>query len=150
MKYLILILFSVNIDVSHYSFGYSRAMSQLLTVPVYLFATIVLLSFAYCSDKYRRRGLSILVPQCMALVGFIINIADTPRGAKLFGMFLSIAGTYGSVPGTIAWLGCNLAPTYKRGQFPSFDCQCIIIFIHFWPVTLEVSEVSRSIPILLT
>jgi len=51
----------------------------------------------------------------MALVGFIINITNAPRGVQYFGMFLCTAGSYGGFPGVVAWLGTDLVPSYKRG-----------------------------------
>jgi hypothetical protein len=104
-----------NTEVWRHSFGYSIATTQLFTVPVFVFAAIVLLVSAYYSDKYKVRSPFIFAGECMALVGFIINITNAPRGAKLFGMFLAVAGSYSCVPGVVAWLGNNLAPTYKRG-----------------------------------
>jgi len=92
-------------------------MSQLLTIPIYVFAAIVLLSFAHYSDKLKLRSPFVFIAQCMALIGFIINITNAPRGPKYFGLFLAVAGAYGAVPGSVTWLGNNLAPTYKRGRF---------------------------------
>ncbi|KDQ21835.1 hypothetical protein BOTBODRAFT_99811 [Botryobasidium botryosum FD-172 SS1] len=95
-------------------FGYSTAVSQLLTVPLYVFGTLVLLTFSLLSDRLKMRSPFIVAAQLMALVGFSINAADVPSGAKYFGMFLCVAGAYASFPGVIAWLGNNLAPQYKR------------------------------------
>jgi len=76
---------------------------------------MMLLIFAYFSDKLKRRSHFIFAGQCMALVGFIINITNAPRGVQYFGMFLCTAGSYGGFPGVVAWLGNNLAASYKRG-----------------------------------
>lgn len=90
-------------------------MSQLLTVPPFAFATIVLIILAYLSDKHKLRSPFIMFGQVMALIGFIINITDAPRGVKYFGMFLCTAGSYGAFAGVVAWLGNNLSPSLKRG-----------------------------------
>lgn len=102
------------------SFGYSQTISQLLTVPPYAVATIVLITSAYYSDKLKLRSPFIFAGQCLAVVGYIINITNAPRGVKYFGMFLCTTGAYSGFPGVIAWLGNNLAPTYKRGRFQIF------------------------------
>ncbi|KAJ3860105.1 major facilitator superfamily domain-containing protein [Lentinula novae-zelandiae] len=95
---------------------FSTAISQLLTVPPYIFATIVLGLFAYYSDKVMMRSPFILAAQIMCLIGFLINIAtDVSTGAKYFGTFLIVAGSYAGLPGIVAWLGNNLCGQYKRG-----------------------------------
>ena len=94
-----------------------------------MFAATVLLLFAHYSDKLKLRSPFIFVAQCMALIGFTVNITNAPRGPKYFGLFLAVAGAYGAIPGSVTWLGNNLAPTYKRGRFlfwclrrPNIDC----------------------------
>ncbi|TFK52770.1 MFS general substrate transporter [Heliocybe sulcata] len=96
-------------------FGYTTAISQLLTVPPYVFATIVLLVMAVWSDRIKKRSPFILAGLLMLLIGFAINIAPAPMGAKYFGTFFCVAGSYAAFPGVVAWLGNNLAGQYKRG-----------------------------------
>ncbi|PAV19560.1 MFS general substrate transporter [Pyrrhoderma noxium] len=96
-------------------FGYTTAVTQLLTVPPYIFATIVLLVFGYYSDKIQKRSPFILLGLTMCLIGFSINISAAPRGAKYFGTFFCVAGSYAAFPGVVAWLGNNLSGQYKRG-----------------------------------
>ncbi|KAL0946276.1 hypothetical protein HGRIS_012528 [Hohenbuehelia grisea] len=97
------------------AFGHTPAISQLLTVPPYVFATIVLYTFAHYSDKLRMRSPFILAGLTMCLIGFSINISGVATGVKYFGTFLVVAGSYAAFPGVVAWLGNNLAGQYKRG-----------------------------------
>ncbi|KAJ3714828.1 major facilitator superfamily domain-containing protein [Lentinula raphanica] len=94
---------------------FSTAISQLLTVPPYIFATLVLGFFAYYSDKIMMRSPFILAAQILCVIGFSINIANVSSGAKYFGTFLIVAGSYSGFPGIVAWLGNNLSGQYKRG-----------------------------------
>ncbi|EJD01969.1 MFS general substrate transporter [Fomitiporia mediterranea MF3/22] len=96
-------------------FGYSVPITQLLTVPPYVFATIMLLIFGHFSDKIHKRSPFILLGLTMLLIGFSINISDARRGVKYFGTFFCVAGSYAAFPGVVAWLGNNLAGQYKRG-----------------------------------
>ncbi|RPD60540.1 MFS general substrate transporter [Lentinus tigrinus ALCF2SS1-7] len=96
-------------------FGFSTAISQLLTVPPYVFATATLLVWAIWSDRIKKRWPFVLAGLVYCLVGFAINISDVPIGAKYFGTFLIVAGAYAGFPGVVAWLGNNLAGHYKRG-----------------------------------
>ncbi|KAI0325823.1 MFS general substrate transporter [Cubamyces sp. BRFM 1775] len=96
-------------------FGFTTAISQLLTVPPYVFATGTLLWWAIWSDKLKMRYPFVLSGLVYILVGFAINISNVSIGAKYFGTFLVVAGSYASFPGVVAWLGNNLAGHYKRG-----------------------------------
>ncbi|KAH9919548.1 major facilitator superfamily domain-containing protein [Fomitopsis serialis] len=96
-------------------FGYDTAISELLTVPPYICATIVLLIFATWSDHVKLRSPFVLAGLVMCMIGFAINIADVPVGVKYFGTFFCVSGSYAAFPGIIAWLGNNLAGQYKRG-----------------------------------
>ncbi|KAF9234654.1 MFS general substrate transporter [Melanogaster broomeanus] len=108
-----------------YDFGYSTAVSQLLTIPPYVLATTSLLTTAYFSDKLKLRSPFILAAQLTSLVGYIINISDAPSGVKYFGTYLCVIGTYTSIPGSVSWLvvfrfsrilvlANNLGGRYKR------------------------------------
>ncbi|KAI0816946.1 MFS general substrate transporter [Trametes gibbosa] len=96
-------------------FGFSTPISQLLTVPPYVFATITLLVWAIWSDRIKKRYPFVLAGLTYCLVGFAINISNAPIGVKYFGTFLIVAGSYAGLPGVVAWLGNNLAGHYKRG-----------------------------------
>ncbi|KAF7328267.1 putative transporter C11D3.18C [Mycena venus] len=97
------------------TFGHNVPISQLLTVPPYVFATLVLLTFAYWSDRIQKRSPFILAGLLMCLTGFSINISNAPSGVKYFGTFLCVGGAYSAFPGVVAWLGNNLSGQYKRG-----------------------------------
>ncbi|KAG6846163.1 hypothetical protein H0H93_015663, partial [Arthromyces matolae] len=84
------------------SFGYSTAISQLLTVPPYVFATIVLYAFAYFSDKMQKRSPFVLAGLTMCLFGFALNISNVRHGVKYFGTFFVVAGSYAAFPGVVA------------------------------------------------
>ncbi|KAH9919551.1 MFS general substrate transporter [Fomitopsis serialis] len=95
-------------------FGYDPAVSQLLTVPPYICATIVLVVFAVWSDYIKMRSPFILAGLVLCLVGFSINISATSAGVKYFAVFFCVTGPYAAYPGLVAWLGNNLAGQYKR------------------------------------
>lgn len=96
-------------------FGFDTTVSQLLTVPPYVFATMVLLVFAIWSDRIKKRSPFILAGLLMCLIGFVINISSASIGAKYFGTYFCIGGSYAAFPGIVSWLGNNLAGQYKRG-----------------------------------
>ncbi|OJA16047.1 hypothetical protein AZE42_05487 [Rhizopogon vesiculosus] len=98
-----------------YNFGYSTPISQLLTIPPYVIATITLFVCAHYSDKLKTRSPFILAGLTMCLIGLSINISSAPSGVKYFGTFFVVIGGYVAVPGLVSWLGNNLSGQYKRG-----------------------------------
>ncbi|KAH9029003.1 MFS general substrate transporter [Lactarius pseudohatsudake] len=98
-----------------HTFGFSTAVSQLLTVPPYIVATVTVYVFALWSDRIQRRSPFILAGLCMLLIGFSINISNASSGVKYFGTFFCVTGSYAAFPGVVSWLGNNLAGQYKRG-----------------------------------
>ncbi|EJD40522.1 MFS general substrate transporter [Auricularia subglabra TFB-10046 SS5] len=95
-------------------FGYTREVTQLLTVPPYVFATILIIIFAIHSDRLKIRAPFILVGQVVSLIGFAINLGGGSRGVRYFGTFLCCAA-YPTFPLIVAWLGNNVSGHYKRG-----------------------------------
>ncbi|KAI0356821.1 MFS general substrate transporter [Trametes cingulata] len=96
-------------------FGFGPAISQLLSVPPYVLATLTVVLWATLSDKLRRRSPFIVLGLLLCLVGFTINISDVGLGIKYFGTFLIVTGGYAGFPGVPSWLGNNLVGHYKRG-----------------------------------
>ncbi|KAI0767792.1 MFS general substrate transporter [Fomes fomentarius] len=96
-------------------FGYNSTISQLLTVPPYIVATVIVVVWGVWSDRIGRRSPFIIAGLSLCMVGFAINIADLPIGAKYFGTFLIVTGGYAGFPAIAAWLPNNLVGHYKRG-----------------------------------
>ncbi|OAX31241.1 MFS general substrate transporter [Rhizopogon vinicolor AM-OR11-026] len=96
------------------SFGYSASVSQLLTIPPYVCATIVVFVFAHYSDKLKMRSPFIFAGHLMCLIGLSINISTAPIGVKYFGTFWIVIGGYAAIPGIVSWFGNNIAGQYKR------------------------------------
>lgn len=97
--------------------GYSSANAQLLTVPIYVFATLATLGFAWASDLSRTRSPWIITGYTIAVCGFIAQLAiPKPRypGITYGFLFPVAAGLYGPFPCLVAWIGNSLAPSSKR------------------------------------
>ena len=68
---------------------------------------ILLMVFAYWSDRIQLRFPFIIAGLVLCLTGFSINISDAPMGAKYFGTYLCVAGSYAAFPGVVAWCVCR-------------------------------------------
>ncbi|KAF9220034.1 MFS general substrate transporter [Gyrodon lividus] len=111
---LSIVLVSIMAPVYGITYFLPTSVSQLLTIPPYVVATIAILAFAYYSDKLKLRWPFIFVAQLLALVGYSINISDAPSHVKYFGLYLCLMGSSGA-SGAITWLVNNLGGEYKRG-----------------------------------
>ncbi|KAL4883545.1 major facilitator superfamily domain-containing protein [Aspergillus karnatakaensis] len=124
---VVLIEFTLCVTVYGYSFilptiirnlGYDAAEAQAMTVPPYAFACLVTAISGWAADRYQQRMLSVLLPNLMALAGFIIIIVSvrypSVPGVTLFGVFLVTGGLYPISPAVTAWISLNCAGTMKR------------------------------------
>ncbi|KAG5999710.1 hypothetical protein E4U43_001911, partial [Claviceps pusilla] len=103
------------------SLNYSKTQSQLLTVPIYVTASIFAVVMAIYSDKVRKRTPFMLGQLLMMLVGFVMCIATSKPHVVYGGVFIAVCGIYGALPGAIALLSNNLAGSYKRSAGIAFE-----------------------------
>jgi MFS family permease len=97
--------------------GYTSAQAQLLTIPIYVFAMILTLVFAWWSDRIEQRSPFIMGGYAIACCGFIGELAiphpDLP-GLTYFFLFVVAAGLYAPFICIVCIIGNNLAPSSKR------------------------------------
>jgi MFS family permease len=98
--------------------GYSSALSQLLTIPPYAIATMFTIVWAILSERYKRRGLFIIITSSVAIIGYIILLANTnPKarpGVSYLGTFFAAIGIYPSVALVLCWPAINVSGQTKR------------------------------------
>ncbi|PIL28563.1 MFS general substrate transporter [Ganoderma sinense ZZ0214-1] len=102
-------------------FGFNTTTSQLLTVPPYIVAIVMVMVWSIWSDRIKRRSPFLFSGLLLCLVGFAINITNAPIGVKYFGTYLIVIGGYAAHPAIIAWLTNNLAGHYKRAVGIAFQ-----------------------------
>jgi MFS family permease len=98
--------------------GYTSAQSQLLTIPPYAVATIFTVFWAILSEKYAKRGLFIIITSTIAIIGYIILLANkhpsAHPGVSYAGTFLAATGIYPSVALVLSWPAINVSGQTKR------------------------------------
>ncbi|KAI4642449.1 uncharacterized protein J4E79_011511 [Alternaria viburni] len=98
--------------------GYTSAQSQLLTIPPYAVATLFTIFWAILSERYARRALFILTTSTVAIIGYIILLANTdPKarpGVSYVGTFFAAIGIYPSVALVLCWPAINVSGQTKR------------------------------------
>ncbi|RAK91799.1 MFS transporter [Aspergillus costaricaensis CBS 115574] len=96
------------------SLGYNSLMSNVLTVPVYIWAAIVFIAVAFCADRFGRFSIFILVTNIFGIVGYILLLTVSSDPVKYFATYLCGVAVYTGVGLNVAWLNVNVAPQYRR------------------------------------
>ncbi|USP81743.1 uncharacterized protein yc1106_09017 [Curvularia clavata] len=98
--------------------GYTSAHSQLLTIPPYALATLFTIAVAILSERLARRAAFILSTSSLAIIGYIILLANKhPRarpGISYLGTFFAACGIYPSVALILCWPAINVSGQTKR------------------------------------
>lgn len=100
-----------------HNLGYVASKAQLMTIPIYVTASIFSVAQAYFSDKVGLRSPFIAVNFIFLLVGYSLAISTNPAekpGLVYAGVYIVALGLYPAFPGVIAWLSTNLSGSYKR------------------------------------
>ena len=97
--------------------GWKAIRAQVMSIPIYIAATICALTVAYLTDRSKRRFPFIMAGCSIATIGYIIllNMRSVPVGARYFALYLITCGGYIAQPVTIVWLNNNVSGHYKRG-----------------------------------
>lgn len=91
----------------------SRAMVQVLTIPVYALGAITYLVIARFSDSQQKRGLYTVLLGFVSIVGYAMLVSDIGEKAHYAGCFLVAMGLYVCVGLPLAWLPTN-SPRYGK------------------------------------
>jgi MFS family permease len=98
--------------------GYTAAQSQLLTIPPYAVATLFTIGWAILSERYSRRAPFIITTSVVAIIGYVILLANTnPKarpGVSYLGTFFAAIGIYPSVALVLCWPAINVSGQTKR------------------------------------
>ncbi|KAF4950525.1 hypothetical protein FSARC_13166 [Fusarium sarcochroum] len=81
--------------------GWTSIHAQIMSIPIFLFATVCALVSAIASDKMKHR------------FGFIIG--GFPVGVRYFALFCIVSGGYIAQPIVLVWVSNNMSGHYKVG-----------------------------------
>ncbi|CAH0054954.1 unnamed protein product [Clonostachys solani] len=94
--------------------GYQRQTAQLMTVPIYIVASIFGVVIAYFSDRVKLRSPFSIGCLTLTVVGLTMCLASTNRHVLYAALFLAAMGMYAASSGVITWLAVNLSGSCKR------------------------------------
>ncbi|TBU37497.1 MFS general substrate transporter [Dichomitus squalens] len=100
--------------IASFDFG-SDAVDQVLTVPPYAVAVLVLCVFGYCSDRLQRRGPFISCASIIGGIGYILLLTvHSNNHVRYFATFCTATGIFSTIAFIIGWFNHNLGSETKR------------------------------------
>ncbi|KAK2811321.1 hypothetical protein FQN50_002197 [Emmonsiellopsis sp. PD_5] len=96
--------------------GWTAIRAQVMTIPVFVTATVTTIIAAIFSDRLRHRFGFILAGCFVTTVGYIILFMQqhVAVGVRYFALFAITSGAYLAHPITMTWLTNNMGGHYKR------------------------------------
>ncbi|KAF1739014.1 putative transporter C11D3.18C [Beauveria bassiana] len=94
--------------------GYQKSTAQLMTIPIYITASVLAVFSAFFSDRVGMRSPFIVTLLCGMAAGFGMCIGSSDPKVVYGGVFFAACCIYPAFPGVITWLSNNLAGSYKR------------------------------------
>ena len=97
------------------SFGFSTVDTNLLTVPIWVFAAVCILVTGVVSDGRKERGWLLVLCFVLAYVGYIILLARPPsRWVQFVAVMFVGGGTFPQVTLVQSWMTSNMIGYTKR------------------------------------
>lgn len=97
--------------------GWTSIKAQVMSIPIFLVATVTALITAVLTDRMKHRFSFIVAGCCISSIGYamMLDMMAIPVGARYFALYLIVAGGYIAQPVVIVWLSNNVSGHYKRG-----------------------------------
>ncbi|KAF2013949.1 major facilitator superfamily transporter [Aaosphaeria arxii CBS 175.79] len=108
--------FSTFLPVIIRGFGYSSIRTQLLTVPVYIWASVVYITVSFASDHFNRRAFFMVPMALITATGYalMLGLPMTSTGVLYFATFVTATGIYCVVGLNVTWIINSNAGYFKR------------------------------------
>ncbi|KAL6400181.1 hypothetical protein AUP68_15875 [Ilyonectria robusta] len=95
--------------------GFHSVTANLMTAPVYATAYCTLLVTATLSDRFRMRGIPIIIGGLTSGIGYILLGTLRNETARYITCFLAVTGTYMAFPIVLTWIASTFAGDTKAG-----------------------------------
>ncbi|KAF2813634.1 major facilitator superfamily transporter [Mytilinidion resinicola] len=108
--------FSTFLPVIIKGFGYSSIHTQLLTVPVYIWASIVYITVSFASDHFNRRAIFMVPMALVTSIGYAmqLGVSMDKTAVLYFATFVTATGIYCVVGLNVTWIINSNAGYFKR------------------------------------
>ncbi|KAI9323600.1 major facilitator superfamily domain-containing protein [Dichotomocladium elegans] len=97
--------------------GFSSVTANAMSAPPYAFACAATILVAMHADKHGERGLHIAIPAVVGLIGYILLITLSEKGAVALyvAACITTTGVFGQIPAMLSWFSNNIGGHTKRG-----------------------------------
>jgi len=98
------------------AFGYSSVRTQLLTVPVYIWASVVYIAISFLSDRIERRAVFMVPMALISAAGYsmLLGVSMSSTSVLYFATFVTVTGIYCVVGLNVTWVSNSNAGYFKR------------------------------------
>ncbi|KAL5531264.1 hypothetical protein ACEPAG_4141 [Sanghuangporus baumii] len=104
--------------------GFAATPANLLTVPVYIVASIFACYIGYVADRIGKRGYFAIAMSVITGTGYIILLLSRHAALSYFATFVAAIGIFTSVPNAVAWVSNNFEGSYKRSVSMAIAIGC--------------------------
>ncbi|KAL5513375.1 hypothetical protein ACEPAH_3774 [Sanghuangporus vaninii] len=104
--------------------GFAATPANLLTVPVYIVASIFACYIGYVADRIGKRGYFAIAMSVITGTGYIILLLSRHAALSYFATFVAAIGIFPSIPNSVAWVSNNFEGSYKRSVSMAIAIGC--------------------------
>ncbi|KAI9476612.1 MFS transporter-like protein [Zychaea mexicana] len=104
--------------------GFSALDAQLLSIPPYVAAAVLVFLVSWNSDRTLQRGYHVASVSALAIIGYIFLLATVNVGVRYAGAVLVACGIYPIIPLTLSWVSNNNLGHTKRGVAIALTSMC--------------------------
>ncbi|KAL4871494.1 hypothetical protein BDV12DRAFT_194260 [Aspergillus spectabilis] len=94
--------------------GFDVAKAQTLTAPCFLFGTVLGLTESYFSDKYKTRGIIVVINAILQVIGVALLGYAKNNGVRYFGAFILTGSCNANIPAAITYQSNNITGQWRR------------------------------------
>lgn len=97
-------------------FGYDSLRTQLLTVPVYVWASFIYICISFLSDRFNKRAIFMVPMALITATGYamMLGVSMASTSVLYFATFVTATGIYCVVGLNVTWVSNSNAGYYKR------------------------------------
>ncbi|KAL4937803.1 hypothetical protein BDV06DRAFT_226590 [Aspergillus oleicola] len=94
--------------------GFGVAEAQTLTAPCFLFGTLLGLTESYFSDKYKTRGIIVVINAVLQIIGVALLGYASNNGVRYFGAFILTGSCNANIPASLTYQSNNITGQWRR------------------------------------
>ncbi|KAL5044794.1 hypothetical protein BDW71DRAFT_198695 [Aspergillus fruticulosus] len=94
--------------------GFGVAEAQTLTAPCFLFGTLLGLTESWLSDKYKTRGIVVVVNAVLQIIGVALLGYAKKNGVRYFGAFILAGSCNANIPASLTYQSNNITGQWRR------------------------------------